>query len=283
MPERDQHSTRTMSERSYVHGYSESEAKRLSVQAETLNELLYGDTVYPPGSLVLEAGCGVGAQTSIIATNSPGARIISIDISGESLAAARKKAIAGKNTGTEHLKCDIFSIPFAECSFDHIFVCFVLEHLHDPREALVCLLRLLQPGGTMTVIEGDHGSTFFYPDSPEAKRTIQCLIDLQAAAGGDALLGRRLYPLVTSAGVKDVVVSPRTMYVDSSDPALVEAFTKGTFTAMVEGAGEEAVSSGMIEQDAWDAGIRGLYRTAEDDGTFCYTFFKATGKKGLGF
>jgi len=99
------------------------------------------------------------------------------------------------------------------------------------------------------------------------------------AAGGDALLGRRLYPLVTSAGVKDVVVSPRTMYVDSSDPALVEAFTKGTFTAMVEGAGEEAVSSGMIEQEAWDAGIRGLYRTAEDDGTFCYTFFKATGRR----
>jgi len=169
-----------MSERSYVHGYSESEAKRLSVQAETLNELLYGDTVYPPGSLVLEAGCGVGAQTSIIATNSPGARIISIDISGESLAAARKKAIAGKNTGAEHLKCDIFSIPFAECSFDHIFVCFVLEHLHDPKEALVCLLRLLKPGGTMTVIEGDHGSYVFYPDSPEAKRSIQCLIDLQA-------------------------------------------------------------------------------------------------------
>ena len=64
-----------------------------------------------------------------------------------------------------------------------------------------------------------------------------------------------------------------------SDPALVENFTKGTFTTMVEGAGEDAVSSGMIGQEAWDAGIRALYRTAEDDGTFCYTFFKATGKR----
>ena len=184
MPEKGQQSSRTMSERGYVHGYSKGEAKRLSVQAETLNVLLYGDIVYPPGSLVLEAGCGVGAQTATIAKNSPGVTIISIDISGDSLAAARSKAETEKNTGAEYLKGDIFSIPFADCSFDHVFVCFVLEHLHDPREALVSLLRLLRPGGTMTVIEGDHGSTFFYPESPEATRTIQCLIDLQAAKGG---------------------------------------------------------------------------------------------------
>jgi hypothetical protein len=28
---------------------------------------------------------------------------------------------------------------------------------------------------------------------------------------------------------------------------------------------------------SWSAGIRDLYRTAEEDGTFCYTFFKAVG------
>jgi hypothetical protein len=63
-----------MSERRYVHGYSETESVRLSVQAATLNELLYGDTSYPLGSLVLEAGCGTGAQTPVIVKNSPGAR-----------------------------------------------------------------------------------------------------------------------------------------------------------------------------------------------------------------
>ena len=47
----------------YVHGYSEREIERLVDQATTLSELLHHDTFYPPGSLVLEAGCGVGAQT----------------------------------------------------------------------------------------------------------------------------------------------------------------------------------------------------------------------------
>ena len=36
----------------------------------------------------------------------------------------------------------------------------------------------------------------------------------------------------------------------------------------------------MIEPEAFDEGIRDLYRTAEEDGVFCYTFFKATGIKG---
>ena len=58
----------------YVHGYSNREGARLLDQASTLAELLHGDTRYPAGSSVLEAGCGVGAQTVILARNSPEAR-----------------------------------------------------------------------------------------------------------------------------------------------------------------------------------------------------------------
>jgi hypothetical protein len=32
-------------------------------------------------------------------------------------------------------------------------------------------------------------------------------------------------------------------------------------------------------EDAWETGIRDLYRATESDGTFCYTFFKGVGKK----
>ncbi len=45
----------------YVHGYDQRENARLQDQASTLVELLHGDTFYPAGSRVLEAGCGVGA------------------------------------------------------------------------------------------------------------------------------------------------------------------------------------------------------------------------------
>lgn len=57
----------------YVHGYNSRENRRLQDQASTLVDLLHLDTIYPEGSSVLEAGCGVGAQTVTLASNSPGA------------------------------------------------------------------------------------------------------------------------------------------------------------------------------------------------------------------
>jgi len=260
----------------YVHGYDERETQRLRDQAASLVDLLHHDTRYPAGSCVLEAGCGVGAQTVTLARNSPDAEITSIDLSEASVAAATA-AVRAAGVSNVHLeRADLFALPFPPASFDHVFVCFVLEHLATPVEALRRLKGMLRPGGTLTVIEGDHGSAYFHPRSERAERAIQCLVDLQARAHGDSLIGRALFPLVTAAGYAQVQVSPRMVYVDGSRPALVEGFTKLTFTAMVEGVREAALAAGMVTAEAFDAGVADLYRTAADDGTFCYTFFKAT-------
>ena len=69
------------------------------------------------------------------------------------------------------------------------------------------------------------------------------------------------------------------VYVDSSKPVLVEGFTKNTFIAMVKGAKEPAIRSDLMEEADWDLGIRDLYRTTEEDGTFIYTFFKGKAMK----
>ncbi|MFO8143786.1 MAG: class I SAM-dependent methyltransferase, partial [Dehalococcoidales bacterium] len=73
----------------YVHGYSERETRRLYDQARILEDLLHKDTRFSGGSRVLEIGCGVGAQTAILAERSPKARIEAVDISVESLKEAR--------------------------------------------------------------------------------------------------------------------------------------------------------------------------------------------------
>lgn len=261
----------------YVHGYSEKESSRLADQANTLTNLLHSDTFYPPGSVVLEAGCGIGAQTVTLAQNSPHALFTSIDISEKSIAHAKQQIQDMKISNVSFRQADIFNLPFKDETFDHIFVCFVLEHLPNPEQALSHLKRVLKPGGTITVIEGDHGSVYFHPDSHYAHKAVQCLIDLQHQAGGNSLIGRELYPLLNKSGFENVRVSPRMVYVDSSKPELVEGFTKKTFTAMVEGVKDAALSSGMIDKASWNKGIADLYRTAEYDGTFCYTFFKGVG------
>ena len=265
----------------YVHGYDQRENIRLQDQASSLVELLHADTRYSSGSRVLEAGCGVGSQTTTLARNSPLAQFTSLDISGSSVAEAKQKIERAGFTNASFQQGDIFRLPFQPESFDHIFVCFVLEHLARPVEALKCLKNLLKVGGTVTVIEGDHGSAYFYPDSEAAHKAIECQVELQKRAGGNANIGRELYPLITTAGFSAIQVSPRMVYVDSGKPQLVEGFTKNTFTAMIEGVRESSLKAGLIDEKTFDNGIRGLYRTAETDGVFCYTFFKAVAIKQL--
>lgn len=180
----------------YVHGYHPRENERLQDQAGTLVELLHSDTTYPGGSAVLEVGCGVGAQTVTLAARSPDARFTSIDVSADSLAEAKRRTDRAGITNVDFRQADIFALPFEAESFDHVFVCFVLEHLSRPVEALTILERLLGPGGTITVIEGDHGSAYFHPDSAAAHAAIRCQVEMQREAGGNALIGRQLYPLM---------------------------------------------------------------------------------------
>ena len=170
-------------------------------------------------------------------------------------------------------------MPFKEGHFDHIFVCFLLEHLSKPKDALKELHRVLKPGGTITVIEGDHGSTFFHPDSMEARKTIDAQVRLHHKKGGNAYIGRQLYPLLSSCNFSGITISPRQVYVDDSKPELLESFIKNTFTAMIKGISEESIAQGIIDKRSFEKGIRDLYRTAEGGGTFSYTFFKAKGIK----
>jgi SAM-dependent methyltransferase len=263
----------------YVHGYNQTETTRLQDQASTLVELLHHDSSFPQGSRVLEVGCGVGAQTVALARNSPGAIITAIDVSEASIAQARTKMASEGINQVTFQRADIFDLPFRADSFDHVFVCFVLEHLANPTEALSILDRIIKPGGTITLIEGDHGSVYFYPESKEAYMVIDCQIKLQAEAGGNAKIGRELYPLLNGAGYANIRVSPRMVYVDPGKPELVDGFTKKTFIAMIEGVREAALCKKMIDEALFDKGIEDLYRTTEDDGVFCYTFFKAFAEK----
>jgi len=262
---------------SYVHGYDEAARIRLQDQARSLVDLLHSDTVYPAGSKVLEAGCGTGAQTVTLARNSPTARFTSIDVSAVHLEEAKARAAGLKNV--EFRQADLFDLPFARESFDHVFVCFVLEHLSRPQEALAVLKGMLKPGGSITVIEGDHGSAYFHPDSDAAREAIACQVELQRRAGGNANIGREVYPLLVGAGFRQVSVSPRMVYADAGRPHLVDGFTRKTFTAMIEGVRGDAIAAGITQAVPFDEGIKALYRTAEADGVFCYTFFKGVGEK----
>lgn len=264
----------------YVHGYSERETERLFDQANSVRELLHHDTKYPTGCKVLEAGCGVGAQTVTLARNSPHAKFVSVDIWLESIRKARELSESNGLSNVQFQLADIFSLPCEEENFDHVFVCHLLEHLQNPVRALLALRKVLKKDGSITVIEGDHGSCYFHPESDEALRAWNCLIRVQALLGGNSLIGRQLFPVILQAGFRDICVSPRMVYIDQSKPKLMDNFVVKTIIPMVEGVKSHTLELGFMDKSSWNKGIGDLYNVAESEhGTFCYTFFKAIGVK----
>lgn len=258
---------------SYVHGYSEKEQSRLLTQANTLAEILHRNTLFPAGSTILEAGCGVGAQTIQLCERNPDAHITAVDISGDSVIEARKRCAHLSNV--DFKQADILKEPFPEASFDHLFLCFVLEHLPNHMQSLQKLIQVVKPGGTVTIIEGDHGSPLFFPDSEAARAVINCQSILQKRKGGNSNLGRELFPLMQELNLSDIKTTPHIVYTDQNYPQLRESFTKGTFIAMVSAVKEEALAENLITSVVWKEGIAALMRAAHE-GTFSYTFFKAT-------
>ncbi len=99
--------------RSYVHGYDKREERRLQDQAATLADLLHHGVSFSAGETVLEAGCGVGAQTLELARRSPHARLVSIDVSTASLAEAEAATRRAGFNNVSFQVADILALPLA--------------------------------------------------------------------------------------------------------------------------------------------------------------------------
>jgi SAM-dependent methyltransferase len=264
----------------YVHGYSQRETQRLYEQALILDDILHTGTEFPAGAKVLEAGCGVGAQTRLLVKHSPDAAFTCIDISEKSLACAKKLKDRDGFERVTFQQANIHSLDFADEAFDHIFICFVLEHLDDPVAALTELKRVLKPAGTITCIEGDHGSCFWHPETPESIDAWNGLITAQRAQGHRPNIGRTLTPLLTEAGFDVQSCEPAWLYADRLNPDLRDGMVNHIIVPMVQSAEKQILEEKLVPEDIYTKGIADLSRVDQiDEGTFFYTWFKAVAKK----
>ncbi|MCK5861187.1 MAG: methyltransferase domain-containing protein, partial [Candidatus Hydrogenedentes bacterium] len=190
----------------------------------------------------------------------------------QSLLCARKE-VGGQS---HFVQADLRRLPFAKNTFDAIFICFVLEHLPDPLDVLNSMKTLLKPKGTITAIEGDHGSAFFHPETPEALAVWKCLQQLQVQSNGDGHIGRRLYTIFQKSEATTISIKPLPVYCDPGLPRMMEGFVDKTIVGMLRGIEEEVISRNMIKEEVWHKGLDSLLRLSKSkEGTFMYTFFRA--------
>lgn len=93
------------------------------------------------GRSVLDAGCGVGAFSEILAATN---RVCGVDFSETALGYARGRGILSA--------CgDLARLPFSAGSFDLVLCIGVLQLIRDERAVLTELASMLAPGGTLVV------------------------------------------------------------------------------------------------------------------------------------
>ena len=263
-----------------MHGYSNRETQRLQEQSLILEDLLHDGTTYPAGSRVLEVGCGVGAQTLILLRRNPGIQLTAVDMSAESLMMARNLVEDKGYSGVTFRHENILKSNLAPASFDHIFICFVLEHMEMPSLALRQMMTLLRAGGSITLIEGDHSSAEWSPETLASREAWNGLVSSQQMLGHDPHIGKRLQEVMTGAGIRQVEVEPRAVEPDQSDPALLDGVVNQIITPMVFSAQKHVLDQALVDPHIWDQGLRDLSLiSASPRGRYFYSWFKGVGLK----
>jgi ubiquinone/menaquinone biosynthesis C-methylase UbiE len=106
----------------------------------------------PPGSHVLDAGCGVGAHTSRLARR--GYRVTAIDFSPHVVPQAQERMREeGLADRVEIRQDDLTRLSFGDASFDAVVAWGVLMHVPDVAAALDEITRVTRPGGRLVVSE----------------------------------------------------------------------------------------------------------------------------------
>ncbi len=101
----------------------------------------------PEGQVILDAGCGTGYKSLVLAEANPGAKIIGIDISEQSLELARKRfKHHGVENGEFHL-LSIYELTSLDLEFDYINCDELLYLFPDPAVVLKAMKSVLKPEG----------------------------------------------------------------------------------------------------------------------------------------
>ena len=138
----------------YIHTFTKDEQDRLVRQGELLEPHLHKFIDLSGCSSILEIGCGVGAQLRLLFRRYPDLHMTGVDISETQIQRAR--LLLAKELSDGHLELHTSrgdELPFADGSFDAVYICFVLEHVPDPPFLMQTIHKALRDGGIALITE----------------------------------------------------------------------------------------------------------------------------------
>ncbi len=113
----------------------------------TAHYLRHREVISTQDKLILDAGCGTGFTSLVLAAANPGAKVIGIDISPVSIELAQKRAAFHGYQSVEFQTLGIDELAQLGLTFDYINCDEVLYLLPDPQQALREMRLILNPQG----------------------------------------------------------------------------------------------------------------------------------------
>ena len=159
-----------------------------------------------PGMRVADLGCGSGKTSSVLFDLvQPGGTVVGVDFAEDRWNFAN---LHYSRPGLEFECLDIREPLAALGSFDLVWIRFVLEYyLADSAALLTNVVKILNPGGTLCLIDLDHNCLSHYGMNDRLNQTLFEIMEvLQQKANFDPYAGRKLYSFLYDLKMENITM-----------------------------------------------------------------------------
>jgi ubiquinone/menaquinone biosynthesis C-methylase UbiE len=251
----------------YTHGHQES-VLRGHRWRTAANSAAYLLPHLPPGTRLLDVGCGPGTLTADLARRVAPGVVTGIDVAATAISEAEAHAREAGVANVAFVTGDFRDAGLARASFDAVHAHQVLQHLRDPAGALAAMAALAAPGGLVAVRDADYSAMTWAPAYPSIQRWLDVYLAVARRNGAEPNAGRWLLRWAHGAGLTDVAYSTSTWTFATPQD---RAYWGGQWADRVVASSfaEQAVAYGIATPSEL-AAIAGAWRewAAEPDGVF---------------
>jgi ubiquinone/menaquinone biosynthesis C-methylase UbiE len=179
------------------------------------------DVNFPDSARVLDIGCGTGPQARRLATWPGVGEVVGVDQLEPFLERARELAANIPNLSFQ--PADARKLPFEDASFDVVVLHTLLTHVPGPEKALAEVHRVLKPGGSVAIYDGDF-STMSVATS-DADPLQACINAFVEGNVHDKWLVRRLPEILIEAGFAPQAARSHG-HLETASPALTKGWAE---------------------------------------------------------
>jgi SAM-dependent methyltransferase len=158
-----------------------------------------------PGERLVDVGCGLGDVAIALAADvAPSGSVVAIDASDAMLEVGRQRAIAAK-VPVQFQSGDAQALPMEDGSVDACRCERALQWVPDAKQALAEMVRVLRPGGRISVIDTDWRTLAFDLPDPAPAETVKEAVQVLRGPAFD--MGGRLLNMCRDVGLEGLAVT----------------------------------------------------------------------------